>query len=123
MPADKGMQDRAQRRPALKAEHFIDTTIAIHTRYVGWLMKFSHGWMADTSPRALRVWLDLNHALPASRKLQMVAEMYESAMATYAAQERALHPEAGEREIFLRVAARRLGWDLVERVYGWRPDV
>jgi len=43
-------------------------------------------------------------------------------MATYAAQERRLRPQADDREIFLRVAARRLGWDLVHRVYGWRPD-
>ena len=85
-------------------------------------MKFSHGWMADTNPAALRIYLDINHRMPAPQKLQIVFEMYEAMMAVYAAQERTLHPEAGDREIFLRVAARRLGWDVVKRVYGWSPD-
>jgi hypothetical protein len=42
-------------------------------------------------------------------------------VATYTAEERRMHPEAGEREIFLRAAARRLGPDLVRRAYGWPP--
>jgi len=37
-------------------------------------MEFSHGWMADTNPKALRVYLDLNHALPAGKKFQLVVE-------------------------------------------------
>jgi hypothetical protein len=85
-------------------------------------MKFSHGWMADTGPKALRTYLDINHRMPAQQKFQIVVEMYETTMATYAAQERKLHPEADDREIFLRVAARRLGSDVVRRVYGWNPD-
>jgi hypothetical protein len=85
-------------------------------------MKFSHGWMSDTSPAALRTHLDINHRLPAEQKFRLVVEMYETMMATYAAQERKLHPEADDRVIFLRVAARRLGWDVVKRVYGWSPD-
>lgn len=33
------------------------------------------------------------------------------------------HPSATERELLLRLAVRRLGADVVERVYGWRaPD-
>jgi hypothetical protein len=85
-------------------------------------MKFSHGWMADTHPEALRVFLDLNHRLPAQKKYEQVIEMYESLIATWTAEERRLHPEADEREIFLRVAARRLGSDLIRRAYGWAPD-
>lgn len=78
--------------------------------------------MADTSPAALRTYLDINHRLPAEKKFLLVVEMYETMMATYARQERTLHPEASDREIFLRVAARRLGWEVVKRVYGWSPD-
>jgi hypothetical protein len=85
--------------------------------------KFSHGWMADTNPKALRAYLDINRAVPAGRKYRIVVEMYETMMATYSAQERQLHPEADEREIFLRVAARRLGPDLVKRAYGWSPGL
>ena len=38
------------------------------------------------------------------------------------AQERELHPDADDREIFLRVVARRLDRDTMKRVYGWSPD-
>ena len=84
-------------------------------------MKFSHGWMEDTHPEALRIFLELNHRLPAQQKFDRINGMYESPIGTWAAQERKLHPEASEREVFLRVAARRLGSDLVRRAYGWAP--
>jgi hypothetical protein len=32
------------------------------------------------------------------------------------------YPDASDREIFLRAAARRLGRDLMIRAYGWDPD-
>lgn len=35
---------------------------------------------------------------------------------------RANHPEASEREIFLRAAALRLPRDLMIRAYGWDPE-
>ena len=85
-------------------------------------MKFSHGWMSDTHPEALRVFLDLNHRLPARQKYAQIVQMYETIKGTYAAQERRSHPEADEREIFLRVAVRRLGPELVRRAYGFAPD-
>jgi hypothetical protein len=47
--------------------------------------------------------------------------MYKTMNATYAAQERRSHPEACEREIFFRVAARRLGREMVKKAYGWAP--
>ena len=81
-------------------------------------MKFSHGWMSDTHPDALRVYLEMNHRLPAQRKFDTVVGMCEGMALTYAAQERKLHPEESDREIFLRVASRRLGKELVKRVYG-----
>lgn len=77
--------------------------------------------MEDTHPEALRVFLDLNHRLPVERKIEQIIEMYETINATYAAQERQEHPEADDREIFLRVAARRLGREIVKRAYGWAP--
>jgi len=85
-------------------------------------MKFSHGWMSDTHPDALRVYLEINHRLPAQLKFNAVVGMCEGMALTYASQERKLHPEESEREIFLRVAARRLGRELVKRVYGDLPD-
>jgi hypothetical protein len=78
--------------------------------------------MADTHPEALRVLLRLNHNLPAQQKYDQVVEMYETVIATYSAGARRLHSEADDRGIFLRVAARRPGSDLVRRAYGWAPD-
>jgi len=68
--------------------------------------------MADTQPEALRVYLEINHGLPAQRKFDTAMAMCESMARTYEARERKLHPDAGEREIFLRAAARRLGKEL-----------
>jgi hypothetical protein len=85
-------------------------------------MKFSHGWMADTQPEALRVYLDLNHARSPQQKLDAVCEMWETMRATLAAQEREAHPSATDREIFLRVAARMIGPELVRKAYGWAPE-
>jgi len=36
---------------------------------------------------------------------------------------RAMYPEASEREIFLRVAARRLDRETMVRAYGWDPEL
>ena len=85
-------------------------------------MKFSHGWMADTDPEFLRIFLALNHGLPAHKKLDQVMEMYETVVATYTTEERLKRPEASNREIFLRAAARRLGMDLICRAYGTEAE-
>jgi hypothetical protein len=85
-------------------------------------MKFSHGWMSDTHPDALRAWLDIQHRIPPEKKLQRVAEMYDAMIALQTAEIRKLYPEADEHEVFLRVTARRLSPELMMKVYGWRPD-
>ncbi len=85
-------------------------------------MKFSHGWMADTHPDALSVFLHLNHRLPPETKYAQVIEMYETINATYMAEERRKRPDATEREVFLRVAARRLGAEMVRGAYGAEAD-
>ncbi len=33
-----------------------------------------------------------------------------------------MHPQAGEREVLVRLAARHLDRELVIRAYGWYPD-
>ena len=84
-------------------------------------MKFSHDWMRDTHPDALRVYLELNHRLSAQQKFNQVVGMCDGMALTYRARERKLHPEESEREIFLRVASHKLGKELVKRVYGDYP--
>jgi hypothetical protein len=85
-------------------------------------MKFSHGWMADTHPDALRVYLGIHRRLSPAQKFRQVLAMFDAITALQASDVRRLYPEADEREVFLRVTARRLGPDLMRKVYGWQSD-
>jgi hypothetical protein len=76
----------------------------------------------DTDPRAMEIWLDLLRRMPPGEKLgatlnasQFLLQMYEMGV-------RRLHPDANDREVLLRVAARHLPRDLVIRAYGWDPQ-
>ena len=77
-------------------------------------MKFSHGWMSDTHPDALRVYLDIHARTSPERKLAQLAEMYDAITALQTAEVRRLYPAATDREVFLRVTARRLGTELLK---------
>lgn len=85
-------------------------------------MKFSHDWMGDTHPEALRVYLEIQSRIAPERKLGQVVEMYDAMTALQTSEVRRLYPTATEHEVFLRVAARRLGPELMKKVYGWQPD-
>jgi len=84
-------------------------------------MNFSHDWMGDTHPDALRVYLKIQSRIPPERKLGHVAEMYDDITALQTSEVRRLYPAATDREVFLRVTARRLGPELMKKVYGWQP--
>ena len=79
-------------------------------------------WYSDTDPRALEVFLDLQRRLSADRKIALVFQMTETVIRLSEENERKLHPEASDREIFLRAAARRLGRETLIRAYGWDPE-
>lgn len=85
-------------------------------------MATRYGWLADTSPQAFEVYMDLQRKTSPGRKLAMVLEMAGMMLSAYQDRVRKQHPHAGEREVFLRAAALRLGNDTVARVYGWAPD-
>jgi hypothetical protein len=85
-------------------------------------MKFSHDWMGDTHPDALRAYLKIQGQISAEEKFRRVIEMYDTMIALQTAEVRRLHPEATEHEVFLRVTARRLGPELMKKVYGWQQD-
>lgn len=77
---------------------------------------------ADTDPRVMEVWIDTLRRRSFDEKLAMVFEMIEMGMELTRRGVRMRHPEADEREVFLRAAAIRLGRDLMIRAYGWDPD-
>lgn len=81
-----------------------------------------HDWYSDTDPKALQVFLARQRSMTPSEKIQAVFQQNELLRSMAEARERQLHPQASEREIFLRVAAHRLDRETMLRVYGWHPD-
>ena len=79
------------------------------------------GWMADTDPKAFRALIELRRRMTFDQKFRQFLEMSEMVLRGYEDRVRREHPEAGEREVFLRAAALRLGNETVRRVYGWSP--
>ena len=57
---------------------------------------------------------------PADRLARMF-ELCEFQESLQTAGVRAMYPDATDEEVFLRVAARRLGRDLMVKVYNWDP--
>lgn len=80
-------------------------------------------WFSDTSPDALEVCLRLHREMTPGQRLARVFELCDFQHSLQTANVRALYPDASEREVFLRVAARRLGRDLMVRAYSWDPDL
>jgi len=76
----------------------------------------------DTDPRAMEVWLSLLRAKTTGERIMMAFELSEFAVKVAESGVRARHPDASEREIFLRSAALRLPRDLMIRAYGWDPE-
>ena len=81
-----------------------------------------HDWYSDTEPKALKAFLDIQRRRNPTQKVQAVFELNRLLRALAETNERALHPEADDREIFLRGVARRLDRQTMKRVYGWCPD-
>jgi hypothetical protein len=70
----------------------------------------------------MEVWLEILRKKTPGERLLMALKMTDFAFQMSEAGVRARHPEASEREVFLRAAALRLPRDLMIRAYGWDPD-
>ncbi|MBZ5726577.1 MAG: hypothetical protein LAP87_16445 [Acidobacteriia bacterium] len=73
---------------------------------------------ADTSPEAWKVFIGLMSKMTPAEKLRRTMEYSEMIRLAGEAGLRQAYPLAGDREIFLRNARRRLGPGLFRRVYG-----
>jgi hypothetical protein len=80
------------------------------------------GSISDTDPRAMGVLLDLYRKQSAGEKLRCVLDASSLVMTMQMAGIRSMYPQASEREVFLRMAARHLDHDLMIRAYQWDPD-
>ena len=77
---------------------------------------------ADTDPRAMEVWLDLLRKKPGGEKLIDALDFSDFVFHMSEMGVRMQYPNATEREVFLRAAARHLDRDLMVRTYGWDPE-
>jgi len=75
----------------------------------------------DTDPKAMEVWLDLLRKMTPGEKISAALGASQFVLQAYEMGVRRLHPNADDREVFLRVAARHLPRDLMIRAYGWDP--
>ena len=77
---------------------------------------------ADTDPRAMEVWLRLQRDKNPVDKILSVLDASGLVLQMYEAGVRLQYPDASDREVLLRVAARHLPRDLMIRAYGWDPE-
>lgn len=76
----------------------------------------------DTDPKTMEVWLDLIRKKTPGERLAMAFQLSEFALQMNYAGVRMRHPEADDREVFLRGAALRLSRDQMIAAYGWDPE-
>jgi hypothetical protein len=77
---------------------------------------------ADTDPHTMEVWLELLRNKTPGERMDAALQLSEFALRMNEAGVRAQYPEASEREIRLRAAARHLPRELMLAAYGWDPD-
>jgi hypothetical protein len=80
-----------------------------------------YNWMSDTSPEAFAKLVELLQGMPPAQRLRQSLQLSGMLMRLSEGDVRRQCPNATEREVFLRAAARRLGRDTMIRAYGWDP--
>jgi hypothetical protein len=77
--------------------------------------------LSDTSPEAERVLVRLMREMPAERKLELAAEMFETVKLLALSGLRTRFPEASDEDLRRRLADILLGEELARKAYGPRP--
>jgi hypothetical protein len=81
-----------------------------------------HSHLADTDPKAERVYTAILRQLTAWQKANLIADMAESGRELVLLNIRKRHPDGGEEEILRYLAECMLGPELARRVYGPLPE-
>jgi len=76
----------------------------------------------DTSEEADRVQFAILREMSVNDKARLLADLNATVQRLAFTGMRQRYPDASDDEIWLRLAAQRLGRDLVRKVYGWDPD-
>jgi len=79
--------------------------------------------LPDTSADAEEVLVTLLRRAPVWKRLKMVGDLNHSLRALATADLRRCYPEATEKELKRRLAARLLNREEVIAAYGWDPEV
>lgn len=79
--------------------------------------------LPDTSTHAEEALVELLRTTPVWRRLKMVEDLNESLRVLATADLRRCYPEADEKELRRRLAARLLEREEVIAAYGWDPEV
>ncbi len=81
-----------------------------------------YNWMADTDEKSFQALVEIQRRIPPGEKLAFALRQSAMLMKLSRHGIRKMYPDASEREIFLREAARRFDRDTMIRVYGWDPE-
>lgn len=76
---------------------------------------------SDTAETADRVQFEILRQMSPHARLALMTELTLSAQRLAFAGVRLRYPNASDDEIWLRLAARRLGDEMVRKIYGWHP--
>jgi hypothetical protein len=82
----------------------------------------SDGRPSDTSAHADEVQCAILRSMTPQQKAEIFTGLTLAVQELAMAGLRQQFPDASEDELRLRLAARRLGNDLVRRIWGWAPD-
>ena len=95
-----------------------------HFRFFGHIRHMAQRTpVSDTAPDALAIHAKLVASFTLAERAQRVSDLTLGANMVALSGLRHRHPRESEQELLLRLAALRLGDDVVERVYGRRaPD-
>jgi hypothetical protein len=77
----------------------------------------------DTDPRIEEMLIEAYRRMTPAEKLASVQAGNRAVQALQLADIRRRHPDAGERELQLRLASRCIDRDLMVKAFGWDPDV
>lgn len=76
----------------------------------------------DTHPKMEALQVELWRAASPTRKMEMLAQLNQSAQLLALAGLRSQYPQAGEIELRRRLAGRLLGEEIARKVYGELPN-
>ena len=81
-----------------------------------------YNWMADTDEKAFEALIEIQRKIPPGERFALSLQHSGMLMNMAEGNVRRLYPEASEREVFLRAAARRLDRETMIKAYGWDPE-